>query len=495
MSWKTPGFSGCGCGGACGCAGRPDHAAAGCECGESTAVTPPCSSATQCYAAESQQPFGAGAAAIPRSLRSGATSTVIGFNSPFSAVPEGPKFEKPWTLICRSRPLPLPDDDPPPPPGPPLPAPKPPKRKKPSAFAVAGVARPTSRSRPTGSANTGFLPPPELRPGFVRRPSDPEDEAGQRQEAANPSPIPGRNLPSTGSTRQVIGFNSPWTVSAFLKQHMAKIPAGGNLCTLLTCGLDVTTQLTNLMDSVVAYLYGTLKTGGGMGWGVPLTWPGHRRKVAGPDRTFTNAPNLPPDCASIVHKDAGWDILEFAAPKLKNTLFSSLEDHCGTEGCEATVTVKDECWKSHAVNYILWGALARWCNWSREYARGLISTYRHYRQYKSRPSDPLGIEARQYWSDIGWWYKDKGLEGYRPSRPSDRARYERDLRRFVEQASDNDGYPGLCQTCNVEYDGWLVARLMKPDGNFVEIIQTPLYLPWEPRRKTKWPNTVGSRRF
>ena len=102
-----------------------------------------------------------------------------------------------------------------------------------------------------------------------------------------------------------------------------------------------------------------------------------------------------------------------------------------------SVLISGECWKSHHVNYWLWGFLQKQCGFSIADDAALIHAHRLYRAVTDNVNDPLESNPRICWAVAG--YNDS-LKGSVPR-------------------GGCGVYVLPCDGCGEEYDGELTATI------------------------------------
>jgi RHS repeat-associated protein len=162
-------------------------------------------------------------------------------------------------------------------------------------------------------------------------------------------------------------------------------------------------------------------------------------------------------------ESVGWDIYELAWQKAK---FEDRERGCGIEGCAQTASVDGVCYHTHAINYILWGFLGKYCGMPPGINEGFVELHRHLHKLRD-PHDPFGLDERLVWSRMGYLgiYKWETMVSH--TGPAGEAEAALWNKRNAESVLSD------CGPCGADYKGTLTVRLLDAGKTFHKITYTP----------------------
>lgn len=177
-------------------------------------------------------------------------------------------------------------------------------------------------------------------------------------------------------------------------------------------------------------------------------------------------------CGSFVNRrgrwdiGSGWDIKELAWEKWR---FKNDQHSCATgTNCADTASVEGKCYKTHGVNYVLWGLLARYCRTSLPNAIDAVRAYRRARfasgivyRDPELANDPIEENVRCYWTYMGYNGQLEPKVVWSCTLMPEREQY-----RNYQVAAEETG----CGKCPAgEYTGTLTVRLKDSNGQMHEI--------------------------
>ena len=152
----------------------------------------------------------------------------------------------------------------------------------------------------------------------------------------------------------------------------------------------------------------------------------------------------------------GWDIIELFEYGASSN--SNPED----EKCEKTLTFENECYKSWAINYALWGWINHLCEKSYEFAKLKVEAYRKSGvsiDSSEHEKPEFGTQTRVDWTAFGYLglHVEYDIAEYNPpsswldfhKRGSAEETWQKTLSRYSTE----------CTPSSIKYKGLLTARL------------------------------------
>ena len=233
---------------------------------------------------------------------------------------------------------------------------------------------------------------------------------------------------SVGNPYRFAGYRYDNETGLYHTPHRAYNPETGRWMQIDPFGINPSEQMNNVFDPQGGYidglnLYEYAKSNPSMdtdSWGLAVGYDNPGCGICGPDVTDALY-----DLVRKVRKDyfgwlpfqrkekcramfsarshgTAWDIAELHDPSLFLNLPGSSKCPSGDSSCSDTVTIGGQCFKSHSVNYILWGTMARLCGTE---TKGTIAARawktRKYKETKN-PWDHPGIDSEWHgWMEIG----------------------------------------------------------------------------------------------
>jgi RHS repeat-associated protein len=156
----------------------------------------------------------------------------------------------------------------------------------------------------------------------------------------------------------------------------------------------------------------------------------------------------------------GWDIVELASQKDK---FVDAAKKCGIADCKDTASVNGVCYHTHAINYVLWGALARYFATPYGIAEAAVEAHRA-ANLIANPSDPMGLDERLVWTRMG----ENGQLQWTPVESHTGPAGEAEAT-IWNQRNEQAVMKG-CPSCGGDYKGTLTVTLRKADSTVITIV-------------------------
>ena len=207
------------------------------------------------------------------------------------------------------------------------------------------------------------------------------------------------------------------------------------------CGMDITEKLNNILIKV--------------------------------KNIFNNNKNLQQSiCSGIYNPEYivdSWDIEELYKAGISNSHYTELSDNVNCpqgEKCKSTVMVSGKCYKTWAVNYILWGYLNKLCKKTYKKANDAVTAYRQISLDKTEnETREFGTRNRLFWTALGY------LERVAPAQTDIQNEYSTLSGRGAAgtiNANQDTAYTD-CKKCGTKYTGYLTVRIRLNDNTLLII--------------------------
>ena len=207
------------------------------------------------------------------------------------------------------------------------------------------------------------------------------------------------------------------------------------------CGMDITEKLNNILIKV--------------------------------KNIFNNNKNLQQSiCSGIYNPEYivdSWDIEELYKAGISNFHYTELSDNVNCpqgEKCKSTVMVSGKCYKTWAVNYILWGYLNKLCKNTYKKASDAVTAYRQISLDKTEnETREFGTRSRLFWTALGY------LERVDPAQTDILNEYSTLSGRGAAgtiNANQDTAYTD-CKKCGTKYTGYLTVRIRLNDNTLLII--------------------------